>query len=110
MTLGRDKITDWSGGGEAGNIHYTDYKKAYTDGSTLIDINNVSMEGRAGSMDSIKHQRSGISYSMSEQDRTREREREILGEHEEKKRQQRVSMYDQKHADAYERIHGLLLK
>ena len=60
MVLGRGNITDFSG--ETNGFQFTDYKKAFTDGSTLIDIHSVSIDGRAGSMNSIKRERSNISY------------------------------------------------
>ena len=108
MLLGGGKISDFSG--EASGIHYTDYKKAFTDGSMLIDVNSVSTDGRAGSMNSIKQQRSNISYTLSEADARRVKERELMEEREENKRVQRLNMYDKQHGEAYERIHGLLLK
>lgn len=108
MLLGRGKISDFSG--EASGMHYTDYKKAFTDGSMLIDVNSVSIDGRAGSINSIKHQRSNISYTLSEADARRVKERELMQEREENKRVQRLNMYDKQHGEAYERIHGLLLK
>ena len=108
MLLGRGKISDFSG--EANSIQYTDYKKAFTDGSTLIDVNSVSVDGRASSMKSIEQQRSNISYTLSEADARRVRERELLQEREENKRVQRLNMYDRQHSEAYEKIHSLLLK
>ena len=108
MLLGRNKISDFSGEGK--NIQYTDYKKAFTDGSMLIDVNSVSIDGRAGSMNGIKQQRSNISYTLSEADARRVRERELLQEREEKKRIDRLNMYDRRHGEAYEKIHSLLLK
>jgi hypothetical protein len=108
MLLGQGKINDFSG--EASGIHYTDYKKAFTDGSMLIDVNSVSTDGRAASMNSIKQQRSNISYNLSDADARRVREREMLQERDEQRRVDRLSMYDRQHKDAYEKIHSLLLK
>ena len=65
---------------------------------------------RAGSIKSIKQQRSNISYTLSEADARRVRERELLQEREENKRIQRLNMYDKQHGDVYEKVHGLLLK
>lgn len=108
MVLGRGKITDFSG--ETNGFQFTDYKKAFTDGSTMIDINSVSLDSRAGSMNSIKKQRSNISYNMSDEDIRKVKEREILEQRNERERIKRLQLNDERHGEAYERIHGLLLR
>lgn len=108
VTLGQGRISDFSGSAES--LHYTDYKKAYTYGSTLIDPRSVDMKGRAQSIDGVKSQRSNLSYQMSAQDRERLAKQQMREAQEEKKRQQRLQNYDQAHGQAYERIHGLLLR
>ena len=108
VTLGQGRISDFSG--SADSLHYTDYKKAFTHGSTLIDPRSVDTKGRAQSIDGVKSQRSNLSYQMSAQDRERLAKQQMREAQEEKKRQQRLQTYDQKHGQAYERIHGLLLR
>lgn len=108
MLLGRDKVTDFSG--ETNSMNFTDYKKAYTDGSTLIDINSVSIDGRSNSMNSIKKERSRISYQMSDGDIQRQRILEVKRENDEKQRLQRLQMTDKQNGEVYEKIHGLLLR
>ena len=108
MVLGRGNITDFSG--ETNGFQFTDYKKAFTDGSTLIDIHSVSIDNRAGSMNSIKRERSNISYKMSDEDMRRVKEREILEQRNERERIKRLQINDERHGEAYERIHGLLLR
>ena len=105
--LGQGKVKDFSG--EAGSMGFTDYKKAYTDGSTLIDIHSVSMQDRPNSINSIKSQRSRISYTMSQEDMQRAALEKAREEMNEQNRINRLQVYDQKHSAAYEKIHGLLL-
>ena len=66
MVLGRDKVTNF--GGQTDNLSYTDYKQAFTDGSTLIDTSTVDISGRSTSINGIKSQRSNISYDMNAED------------------------------------------
>ena len=54
VTLGQGRISDFSG--SAKSLHYTDYKKAFTYGSTLID-REVLMCKVGMSMDGIKAQK-----------------------------------------------------
>ena len=105
--LGQGKVSVFSG--EVGTIGFTDYKKAYTDGSTLIDIQSVSMKGRPESINSIKSQRSRISYDMSPEDMRRAALEKAREEKKEQDRIRRLQIYEQNHSKAYERIHGLLL-
>ena len=42
------KITNF--GGTTDNLSYTDYKQAFTDGSTLIDTSTVDLGQRANSI------------------------------------------------------------
>ena len=108
MTLGQGKITDFSGNSD--NLTYTDYKQAFTDGSTLIDINSVDTSGRANSIGGIKSQRSNISYTMSPKDEKKQALLRIEEQRAENNRLQRLNKMDQRHADAYERIHSMLLR
>ena len=108
MTLGQGKITDFSGNSD--NLTYTDYKQAFTDGSTLIDINSVDTSGRANSIGGIKSQRSNISYTMSPEDEKKQALLRIEEQQAENNRLQRLNKMDQRHADAYERIHSMLLR
>ena len=108
MTLGQGKITDFSG--NLDNLSYTDYKQAFTDGSTLIDINSVDTSGRANSIGGIKSQRSNISYTMSQEDQRLYAQRQLLEQKQERDRISRLNVYDKQHGEAYEKIHSMLLR
>ena len=108
VTLGQGKITDFSG--EANNLAFTDYKKAYTHGSTFIDTSSVDLSGRSDSMRDIKSQRSNISYQMSPQDQQRGAIQRLQEQRDEEKRVSRLNVYDQKHGQSYEKIHSRLLR
>jgi len=108
MNLGQGKITDF--GGQTNNLCYTDYKQAFTDGSTLIDASSVDISDRAQSINGIKSQRSNISYTMSEKDSQLYAMKQLEEKKNEEKRLQRLNVYDQKHSQAYEKIHSLLLR
>ena len=101
MTLGQGKITDFSG--NLDNLAYTDYKQAFTDGSTLIDINSVDTSGRANSIGGIKSQRSNISYTMSQEDQRLYAQRQLLEQKQERDRISRLNVYDKQHGEAYEK-------
>ena len=108
VTLGEGKIKNF--GGSTDNLQFTDYKQAFTDGSTLIDINSVDLGERAKSMRGIKSQRSNISYKMSQEDEQRLALQKIHEQKEEQKRINRLNVYDQQHSQAYEKIHSMLLR
>ena len=108
MTLGQDKITDFSGNSD--NLTYTDYKQAFTDGATLIDINSVDTSGRTQSIGGIKSQRSNISYTMNQKDQQLYAQRQLLEQQSERDRINRLNVYDQKQGQAYEKIHSMLLR
>ena len=108
MTLGQGKITDFSGNSD--NLTYTDYKQAFTDGSTLIDINSVDTSGRANSIGGVKAQRSNISYTMSPEDQRLYAQRQLLEQKQERDRISRLNVYDKQHGEAYEKIHSMLLR
>ena len=108
VTLGQGKVTNF--GGTTDNLSYTDYKQAFTDGSTLIDIHSVDISGRSGSMDAIKAQRSNLSYTMKPEDEQRLAIQKLEEQKAEQNRLQRLQVYDQKHGQAYEKIHSMLLR
>ena len=108
MTLGQGKITNF--GGTTDNLSYTDYKQAFTDGSTLIDTSSVDIGDRSGSINQIKAQRSNISYTMSHEDEQRMGLQKLEEQKSEQNRIQRLQVYDQKHGQAYEKIHSMLLR
>jgi curved DNA-binding protein CbpA len=108
MTLGQGKITDFSGNSD--NLAYTDYKQAFTDGSTLIDINSVDTSGRANSIGGVKSQRSNISYTMNQEDERVYAQRQLLEQKQERDRVNRLNVYDKQHGEAYEKIHSMLLR
>ena len=108
VTLGQRKISDFSG--TTDNLAYTDYKKAYTHGSTLIDPQSVPLENRANSIGGVKQQRANLSYQLSPEDHQRLAVQTMKAERDEAKRVQRLQVYDQTHGQAYEKIHSLLLR
>jgi hypothetical protein len=108
MTLGQDKITNF--GGQTGNLGYTDYKQAFTDGSTLIDTSTVDVSGRSNSMRGMKAQRSNISYTMTPQDEQKQALLRIEEQAAEQNRLKRLTKMDQRQAESYEKIHSMLLR
>ena len=108
VTLGQKNISDFSGSSD--NLQYTDYKKAYTYGSTLIDVQSVGISDRAHSIDGVKAQRSNLSYQLSPQDQQRVARQHVETQREEEQRIKRLQVYDQKHGQAYEKIHSMLLR
>ena len=108
MTLGQGKINNF--GGTTDNLSYTDYKQAFTDGSTLIDTSTVDINGRANSINGIKAQRSNISYTMDPEEQQRVAIQQMKEQEQEKQRLQRLNVYDQKHKQSYEKIHSMLLR
>lgn len=109
VTLGQGKITDFSGA--ANNLSFTDYKKAFTHGSTLgIDPSSVNTADRATSMRGIKMQRSNLSYQITPEDEKKISLKKVREQQEEQKRIERLNLYDQRHGDSYEKIHSMLLR
>ena len=91
-------------------LNYTDYKQAFTDGSTLIDINSIDTSDRANSIGGIKSQRRNISYNMSEKDQKKQALLRIEEQKAENNRLERLNRMDQRHFDNYEKIHSMLLR
>ena len=108
MTLGQGKISNF--GGTTDNLSYTDYKQAFTDGSTLIDTSTVDINNRVNSINGIKSQRSNISYTMNQEDQQHLAIQQMKKQEQEKQRLQRLNVYDQQHEQAYEKIHSMLLR
>ena len=108
MILGQGKVTNF--GGTTDNLAYTDYKQAFTDGSTLIDTSTVDISGRSTSIGGIKSQRSNISFTMSEQDQKLFTLQELEKQKAEENRLKRLQTYDKRTQDSYEKIHSLLLR
>ena len=108
MTLGQGKITNF--GGTTDNLSFTDYKQAFTDGSMLIDTSSVDISDRSGSINQIKARRSNISYTMNQRDEQLFALQKIEEQKAEQNRIQRLQVYDQKHGQAYEKIHSMLLR
>ena len=102
------KITDFSGNSD--NLAYTDYKQAFTDGSTLIDTSTVDLGQRANSIGGVKSQRSNLSYTMTSEDEQRLALQRLQEQQEEQKRVSRLNVYDQRQGEAYEKIHSMLLR
>ncbi len=108
VTLGQGKITDFTG--EANDLQYTDYKRAFTEGSTLIDTSTVSLNGRSNSINDIKSQRSNISYTMSPQDQQRMALLELKKQQKEEERLQRLQQTDNQSAMLHDKIHAMMLR
>tara|TARA_B100000900_G_scaffold415350_1_gene444944 strand:- start:803 stop:1885 length:1083 start_codon:yes stop_codon:yes gene_type:complete len=108
VTLGQGKVRDFSGTSD--NLHYTDYKKAFTDGAMMIDPSSVSLDGRATSIGGVKSQRSNLSYRLSAEDEKRLALQQMREAQQEKDRVKRLQVYDQRHGQAYEKIHSMLLR
>ena len=90
MTLGQGKITNF--GGSTDNLQYTDYKQAFTDGSTLIDTSTVDIGDRANSIGGVKAQRSNLSYTMTPEDEQRLAIQKLQEQQEEQKRVSRLNV------------------
>ena len=108
VTLGQGKISNF--GGEVGNLYYTDYKQAFTDGSMLIDTSSVNIDDRMNSIGSLKSDRKNISYTMNTHDQRQLQNREHEAKLSEQNRLERLVKYDEKHGEAYEKIHSMLLR
>ena len=108
MTLGQGKISNF--GGTTDNLSYTDYKQAFTDGSTLIDTSTIDLGQRANSIGGVKAQRSNLSYTMTSEDEQRLALQRLQEQQEEQKRISRLNVYDQRQGEAYEKIHSMLLR
>ena len=108
MTLGQGKITNF--GGSTDNLQYTDYKQAFTDGSTLIDTSTVDIGDRANSIGGVKAQRSNLSYTMTPEDEQRLAIQKLQEQQEEQKRVSLLNVYYKQHGQAYEKIHSMLLR
>ena len=108
VTLGQGKVRDFSGISD--NLHYTDYKKAFTDGAMMIDPSSVSLDGRATSIGGVKSQRSNLSYRLSAEDEKRLALQQMREAQQEKDRVKRLQVYDRRHGQAYEKIHSMLLR
>jgi len=108
MTLGQDKITNF--GGQTDNLAYTDYRQAFTDGSTLIDTSTVDVSGRSTSMRGMKAQRTNISYTMTPKDEQKQALLQYEEKTSEQNRIQRLNKMDQRQAESYEKIHSMLLR
>jgi len=108
VVLGQKKVSDFSGSSES--LQFTDYKQAFTDGSTLIDVQSVSLQDRARSIDGVKQQRSNLSYQLSPEDQQRVAIQQMKRQQQEDQRIQRLQVYDQQHKQSYDKIHQLLLR
>ena len=108
MVLGQDKIKNFSG--ETDNLVYTDYKQAFTNDSTLIDVRSVDISQRNSSINGIKSERSNISYTMDPREEQRYSLQHIEKQKAEENRLKRLQVYDKKHRDAYDKVHSLLLR
>jgi len=64
-TIPIDDFTDTSAGG----LHYTDLKKAYTNGCDLINPNDVETRKKYNSIEDLKQERSKISHDMTPEEK-----------------------------------------
>jgi curved DNA-binding protein CbpA len=107
MTLGQDKITDFSGECDSG-LNYRDYKDAYTN-SCLIDANNIDIKNRPRNIHDVKVNRSNVQYSMSEKDMKIYQLRKLQEKQNEESRLQRLQKNDQVAFNSYNEIHKRMI-
>ena len=108
MTLGQGKVANF--GGETANLSFSDYKQAFTDGSTLIDTSSVDISNRPNSINSIKTDRGSISYTMDSAHIQALSLQKLEEEKAEQDRIQRLQVYDQRNGEVYDKIHSRLLR
>jgi len=105
--LGQNKVSDFSGDTGSG-LNYRDYKDAFTN-SCLIDTGAFKDNGRPRDINSLEASRTNISYQLSEQDQKKLLIQKLREKKEEEQRIQRLTDYDNKSFNAYDRIHQRLL-
>ena len=104
MTLGQGKVTDFSG--ESGGLSYRDYKDAYT--NTYL-VGDEVVKDRPKDLKETEHQRKKISYEMSEKDQQIMALKKVKEEQEEKKRIERLSLYEEKAFNIYDQVHKRMI-
>jgi curved DNA-binding protein CbpA len=107
MTLGQDKIKDFSGE-SAGGLSYRDYKDAYTN-SCLIHVESVDISGRSKSINDTKSQRSNVSYQMNDKELQMYKQKQLEEELKEKERINRLQQFEQRSFNAYDKIHQRMI-
>ena len=103
MSLGQDKITNFSGECPSG-LNYRDYKDAFSN-PYLINTDDVNIRGRARNINDIEVQRDNIQYTMSEEDIKMEQLKKLKEEQNETLRIQRLTNNDNIAFNTYDRIH-----
>ena len=107
VTLGQDKITDFSGE-SSGGLKFRDYKDAFSN-SLLIDENSVDIKKRAKSIIEAKNDRKNISYKLSKEDEKKQNELMLNEEKSEQKRLERLKRIDEESFNKYNEIHKRML-
>jgi hypothetical protein len=107
VTLGSDKVEDFSGESSSG-LKFRDYKDAYSN-SLLIDENSVDITGRSRSIREAKTERKKISYKMSKEDEEKQNKVQLIQQIEEEKRINRLQKSDQRAFNTYDAIHQRML-
>jgi len=105
--LGDNKVSDFSGE-SAGGLSYRDYKDAYTN-SCLIDSRSVDISRRDTSIDERERSREEVQYSMSEREAQMYHQQELKEQDGERKRIERLKVFDRKAEDTYSKVHQRLL-
>ena len=105
--LGQHKVKDFSGTSDGG-LAYRDYKDAF-ENACFIDVTKVNIDDRVRSIGAQKEQRSNIDYVMSHEDQKRQQLHKHQEEEAERKRVERLKFFEEKSADAYDKIHRRLL-
>lgn len=103
VVLGQDKIDNF--GGTSNSLHYYDLKKAYDDNYINDSVETVDKR----TINSVKQERSNISYKMSDDDLQLYNKQKIKEKKLEKYRQQNLSKQDDVASKLYEQIHGRLI-
>ena len=107
VTLGQDKISDFSGE-SAGGLAYRDLKDAYTN-TLLIDVEDIDITARPYNLNDKTLERKDISYELNDKDQIIEAKRILDEEIEEKKRLERIRILDEQSSETYEKIHRRML-
>ena len=103
--LGEGNISDFSG--NSNNLNYTDLKYAHTK-TKLIDTRNVNIKNY-NNVEDLEKDRSNVRYEMDEDELVEyqlKKKREELDEYE---RRKRLSNYENKHFDNYNKVHKMLI-
>ena len=107
VTLGDDKVVDFSGESSSG-LQYRDYRDAFSN-SHLIDVSSVDISHRSKTIRQANTERKSISYEMSQEDLEKQKKIQIMEEKREEERVKRLQQSDQSAFSTYDAIHQRML-